>query len=480
MSEIQELLRRGVLDLSIMIRGIDRELDATLDTLKQSLRQRDDLDAEAFRNALDATDNRFDDIESLTEEGVTQLYALYQLLIDSDDDRVPDSLLRQLNERSPYIHDALALAREVQPLVSISTEPRSDSDESTLIRLRQKLCSRFITLLRTLAILGDEDGALRDLAQRLEPIPDWGTLDLLAAETIVLIQNRLNQEKGKFEYYLNELNSKLASINRLILEDQKAVSSLHTLNDSLNSNVDQQLSRVRTEIESATDLQTLRLAMNHSMDGLLGVLTDFQDRVKTSLSDMHMRQAELTSQLQALQEDNRKLVEQVTQERELSMRDPLTQLPNRQGFDARLAEEIARSERYQQPCCIALLDIDFFKSINDQYGHLAGDKVLKVLAKEMRSQLRQSDYLARYGGEEFVLLLPQTEIVSGMQALEKMRLHISQCPFNFQRKPVQITFSAGISAYRNGETADQWLNRADEALYNSKGSGRNKTTAADG
>jgi diguanylate cyclase len=266
----------------------------------------------------------------------------------------------------------------------------------------------------------------------------------------------------------------------LILEDQKAVSSLHTLNDSLNSNVDQQLSRVRTEIESATDLQTLRLAMNHSMDGLLGVLTDFQDRVKTSLSDMHMRQAELTSQLQALQEDNRKLVEQVTQERELSMRDPLTQLPNRQGFDARLAEEIARSERYQQPCCIALLDIDFFKSINDQYGHLAGDKVLKVLAKEMRSQLRQSDYLARYGGEEFVLLLPQTEIVSGMQALEKMRLHISQCPFNFQRKPVQITFSAGISAYRNGETADQWLNRADEALYNSKGSGRNKTTAADG
>lgn len=212
----------------------------------------------------------------------------------------------------------------------------------------------------------------------------------------MLIQTRLNQEKGKFEYYLNELNEKLVAINRLIGEDQQAVSNLTTLNDSLNANVDHQLERVRTELETAADMHSLRLAMNHSMDDLLGVLSDFQAQVKSSLSSMHQRQAELTQQLTALQVDNRKLIEQVNQERELSMRDPLTQLPNRQGFDARLAEEIARSQRYQQPCCIALIDIDFFKTINDQYGHLAGDKVLKVLAKEMRSQLRQSDYLARF------------------------------------------------------------------------------------
>lgn len=476
MSDIQDLLRRGVLDLSIMVRGIDRELDGALDELKQTLRQRDDLDACAFRLALEATDNRFDIIESRTEEGVSQLYSLYQLLLDADDDRVPDALVRQLTERSPYIQDVLSLAGQIQPLVSVGPDP--DDDSSTLIRLRQKLCSRFITLLRTLAVLGDEDGALRALAERLEPIPDWPTLDGLAAETILLIQNRLNQEKGKFEYYLNELNAKLVAINRLIGEDQQAVTELQSLNDNLNSNVDHQLQRVRDELESATDMQALQLAMTHSMDDLLNVLSDFQEQVKTSLSTMHQRQADLTGQLTALQADNRELIKQVNQERELSLRDPLTQLPNRQGFDARLAEEITRSKRYEQPCCIALIDIDLFKSINDQYGHLAGDKVLKVLAKEMRSQLRQSDYLARFGGEEFVLLLPQTAIDSGIQALEKMRLHISQCPFNFQGKPVQITFSAGVSAYRNGESAEQWLNRADEALYVSKGAGRNQTTAA--
>ncbi|MEP4547228.1 MAG: diguanylate cyclase [Saccharospirillum sp.] len=478
MSEIQDLLRRGVLDLSFMVRGIDRELDETLDQLKLALRQRNDLDVDAFGKALEATDKRFDLIESRTEEGVSQLYSLYQLLVDTDDERVPDSLIRHLNERSPYVQDALSLAHQIHPLVSVPADP--DADNSTLIRLRQKLCSRFITLLRTLAILGDEDGALRALAARLEPIPDWSTLDVLAAETIMLIQTRLNQEKGKFEYYLNELNAKLVAINRLIGEDQSAVSDLQILNENLNANVDHQLERVRSELETATDMHALRLAMTHSMDDLLGVLGEFQDQVKTSLSAMHQRQAELTEQLTSLQADNQKLIEQVNQERELSLRDPLTQLPNRQGFDARLAEEIARSERYQQPCCVALIDIDLFKTINDQYGHLAGDKVLKVLAKEMRSQLRQSDYLARFGGEEFVLLLPQTPIDAGMQAVEKMRLHISQCPFNFQGKPVQITFSAGVSAYRNGESADQWLHRADEALYASKDAGRNRTTPADG
>lgn len=152
MSELQDLLRRGVLDLSIMIRGIDRELDETLDHLKLALRQRNDLDADAFRNALDATDKRFDHIESQTEEGVTQLYSLYQLLVDTDDERVPDALVKQLSERSPYVHDALALAHQIQPWVSIPAE--TDTDDSTLVRSRQKLCSRFITLLRTLAILG--------------------------------------------------------------------------------------------------------------------------------------------------------------------------------------------------------------------------------------------------------------------------------------------------------------------------------------
>ncbi len=481
MNDIQEWLRRGVLDLSIMLRGIDAELDATLDALKQALRDRESMDIDEFKEALERTDSRFDSIETLAEEGSQQLYSLYQSLM-SISDEVPAEFRRQVEKQSHFLYDALQLLEQARFLLPetlpLPAEDASEEGDTTLKRLRQKLCSRFITLLRTLAILGDEDGALKALAERLEPLPDWSTLDSLAAETISLIQRRLDVEKGQFEHYLNELNAKLKRINELIGQGGQSVSALTELSENLNRNVDEQLNKARQEISQATSLDQLRVTLNSSLDGLLTLLGEFQAKTQRSLTEMGRRQNELNDQLQALQEDNHRLIQQVTHERELSMLDPLTQLPNRHGFELRLREEMARSNRYDQPVSLALIDVDHFKRINDQFGHLAGDKVLKILAKQMNDQIRQSDYLARFGGEEFILLLPQTQQEDAFTALEKMRLHISECPFNFQGKPVQITVSAGVTQYRTDEALETWMHRADEALYQSKDEGRNRTTLA--
>ena len=361
-----------------------------------------------------------------------------------------------------------------------SIRPRPDPDQGDkLKRLHQKLCSRFITLLRTLAILGDEDGALQSLARRLEPMPDWPELDGLAAETIALIQSRLDAEKGQFQYYLNQLNEKLRRINELIAENNRAVNDLTELNANLDKEVDSQINRARTAITEAVNIEQLRASLNDSIDGLLSMLNQFQSRTTTSLKAMHRRQQELNQHLQTLQEDNHRLIKQVTQEREIARRDPLTQLPNRQGFDQRMALEIERDNRYGQSLSIALIDVDHFKRINDRFGHLAGDKVLRILAKEMHSQLRKTDYLARFGGEEFVILLPETDADQALKAIEKMRHHISQCPFHFQDDPVQITISAGIAVHHRNEVGENWLHRADKALYLSKDKGRNCTTVSD-
>ncbi|GGX48212.1 GGDEF domain-containing protein [Saccharospirillum salsuginis] len=480
MNEIQEWLRRGVLDLSIMLRGIDADLDTGLESLKQTLRERESMDVDAFRQALEHTDDCFDRIENVAERGTQQLYLLYRDLLKLADS-APADLRQEVESQSQYLFDALGLlenVRHVLPSELPSDLPNDGDDDSTLIRLRQKLCSRFITLLRTLAILGDEDGALRSLASRLEPLPDWSTLDHLAAETISLIQQRLDAEKGQFEHYLNELNSKLERINALISEGGQSMSALNELNEDLGRNVDAQLNRARQEISDASNLEQLRESLNHSLDGLLTLLNDFQSRTGKSLQDMTQRQDELNEQLQALQEDNHRLIQQVTHERELSMRDPLTQLPNRHGFELRLRDEMARNSRYGHPVSLALIDVDHFKRINDQFGHLAGDKVLKILAKQMDDQIRETDYLARFGGEEFILLLPQTAQEDAFVAVEKVRQHISECPFNFQGKPVQITVSMGVTEYQTDEGLETWMHRADEALYRSKDEGRNRTTLA--
>ena len=127
---------------------------------------------------------------------------------------------------------------------------------------------------------------------------------------------------------------------------------------------------------------------------------------------------------------------------------------------------------------MAVLDIDHFKRINDGYGHLAGDRVLKIIAGELNRRLRKTDFMARFGGEEFVLLVPATPLEGGLQLLETLRSAVEACPFHFKGEPVTITLSAGIAEFRDGESAETAFERADQALYRAKGAGRNRIEQA--
>ena len=156
------------------------------------------------------------------------------------------------------------------------------------------------------------------------------------------------------------------------------------------------------------------------------------------------------------------------------MVDPLTGLPNRAAWSERLEHEVGQWQQHGNTLLLAMLDLDHFKRINDNYGHLAGDKVLKIIATVLRKRLRGTDFIARFGGEEFVLLLPDTPQAAGMKLLESLRAAIEACPFHFKGDPVTITASIGISAFRAGEHSDQVLKRADQALYRAKDAGRNR------
>ena len=123
---------------------------------------------------------------------------------------------------------------------------------------------------------------------------------------------------------------------------------------------------------------------------------------------------------------------------------------------------------------LAVLDIDHFKRINDGYGHLAGDKVLKIIAGELAKRLRKTDFIARFGGEEFVLLIPSTPLEGGHQLLQTLLDGVEQCPFHFRGERVTITLSAGLTAFAGGEDSDKVFERADQALYRAKSGGRNR------
>jgi diguanylate cyclase (GGDEF)-like protein len=162
--------------------------------------------------------------------------------------------------------------------------------------------------------------------------------------------------------------------------------------------------------------------------------------------------------------------------------DPLTQLHNRRYLDRRLAEELARANRYRQPLSCLFVDADHFKQINDNHGHPVGDQVLRELASRIRSQLRASDIATRYGGEEFALLLPQTYLEDALLLAERIRLEIASHPISLgDNKALRITVSIGVSEALPllGKTpqpqlGEQLLADADRALYLAKANGRNR------
>ena len=163
---------------------------------------------------------------------------------------------------------------------------------------------------------------------------------------------------------------------------------------------------------------------------------------------------------------------------ELAQVDELTGLLNRRYIMKTLNEEMARAQRFGGACSVAIIDLDFFKRINDQYGHPIGDEVLRTFAITLFANLRAVDKLGRYGGEEFLMILPDTAKDQALRTLDRLRSIASEVDWAAISRVMNVTMSAGISEVRKEDSAADILARADAALYNAKDAGRNRVIAA--
>ncbi len=206
-------------------------------------------------------------------------------------------------------------------------------------------------------------------------------------------------------------------------------------------------------------------AVGALLEGVFSVAKDM--RVQNEV--LENRLAESTSEITNLQRS----VESIEAE---AMKDPLTGVANRARFDRAIAHQIAEAHARDEPLSLLLADIDYFKSFNDSWGHQTGDQVLRLVAEVMNANIRGGDTLARYGGEEFAVLLPGAKLENATMLAERIRGAV-ECRRLKKRRTEEdlgtITMSIGVASVRRADTAESFIERADECLYAAKGNGRN-------
>lgn len=198
-----------------------------------------------------------------------------------------------------------------------------------------------------------------------------------------------------------------------------------------------------------------------------------RDREQSHAVALKAREEAIASK-SALEQAYKRLQDNEVKIRELMLTDPLTGLPNRRHLDQRLEEEVKRVRRFGHSVCIVMTDLDYFKAVNDTFGHAVGDATLQMFSHILQDSVRTVDFVARYGGEEFVLLLPETMMDGATQVAERIRQSTAEKVIPTTDRKLSASF--GVTKVRGDETIYDAIGRADKALYKSKEQGRNRVT----
>ena len=377
--------------------------------------------------------------------------------LGDDDARVVglgQQLVAFLREPEPSVAEAQTLLGNFTYRLSFASEDQS--------AIRTQLLELLHMVFENIAVLSVDDRWLQGQAEAL-----------MVAATPPLTLRRLDDVQGRLKDVIfkqtegkartleaqEQMRDMLATfIERLAKITASSTTYQGTMERCANligkANTFQDIAPVLQEVMSATRAMALDSRVTHD-----------------ELQDLRERTAAKRAEVVKLQQELDRASAQ-------ARHDPLTGSLNRKGLDEAMEREIGRARRLGAPLCLSLLDVDNFKTINDRLGHSGGDAALVHLAQVTREVMRPQDLLARYGGEEFVLVLPDTNVESGVSAMTRLQRELTTRYFLQGPEKILITFSAGVAQLADSESSTEAIRRADQAMYLAKRSGKNRVMAA--
>ncbi|MGY2340964.1 GGDEF domain-containing protein [Pseudomonas sp. SDO5532_S415] len=349
-----------------------------------------------------------------------------------------------------------------------------DSPEPSYSSVAKHIEDTLLGLLDDLTLPERHRPQAESMRDRLKNGLNWYELLPILDDLATLMLAISDSGQHEFEAYLQHLNERLESFQSNLQAASAGHADSRSAAEAMDTQIREQVDGLQTRMHEAADLEGLKHVLENHLEGLLGTMDQHRRQRDEREQEVAARLHSLAERVAHMEQEALGFREHLEEQRQKALIDPLTGLPNRAAWSERLDHEISQWQQHGNTLMLAMLDLDHFKRINDSYGHLAGDKVLKIIATVLRKRLRGTDFIARFGGEEFVLLLPSTVPAAGMKLLEHLRASIEACPFHFKGERVTITISMGLTAFKPDEHSDLALKRADQALYRAKNAGRNR------
>ncbi|MDB4456143.1 GGDEF domain-containing protein [bacterium] len=357
----------------------------------------------------------------------------------------------------------------------IEQKDNADSYES----VRVEVVAVLLGLLADIDVPADAQHFANQLYKDLQNGLEWPDFIPALDKVVTVVVAALGRDQRQFEQFLQGLNQQLLEIGSFIsfVDHSQLISTGQTqdLSDELDSHVSDIVSRFESD-DAAQNIEgvvALKDSVSDKLQTIVSSLEQFQSNQSEQQALMAQQLLEMTTRVEGMDSDVREASEGLQKQRDKLLRDTLTDLPNREAYNIRVQQEYDRWQRYQRPLVLAVADVDFFKRTNDEFGHEAGDRMLKIIGKTLLQQLRKTDFIARFSGAQFTILLPETTLQAGQQALEKLRIAVQSCPLRFAKKPLTITISLGATLLVDGDTIVTARHRAEQACAMAKSSGRN-------
>ncbi|SFS25923.1 GGDEF domain-containing protein [Pseudomonas sp. NFACC42-2] len=353
-----------------------------------------------------------------------------------------------------------------------------DSPEPSYSSVAKHIEDTLIGLLEELALPERHRPQAEAMRERLAHGLNWYELLPILDDLAVLMLAITDSGQHEFEAYLKQLNERLEAFQGHLQVASDGHADSRSAARELDTQIREQVDGLQSSVQEAADLDSLKQVLESHLEGLLGTMDEHQQQRDQREQEVAARLKGLAERVANMEQEAQGYREHLEVQRQKALVDPLTGLPNRAAWSERLDHEVNAWHQRGNSLSLAMLDLDHFKRINDGYGHLAGDKVLKIIANVLRKRLRPNDFIARFGGEEFVLLMPDSSLSDALAVGEVLRAAIAACPFHFKGEPVTITVSMGVAQLQPSERSELALKRADEALYRAKAAGRNQVQAA--